>query len=125
MKLLFPIVLTFGVLITGAQETPLACNRLALDPVVRQRHFDVLGPALRAMHRQTRELADGFEFEFPADSAAVQKVAEWAAGERLCCPFFDVELRFPRDRGGFWLRLTGGRGVKEFIRADFDRWFRP
>jgi hypothetical protein len=27
-----------------------------------------------------------------------------------------------RDRGSVWLRLTGGEGVKQFIKADFARW---
>jgi hypothetical protein len=132
MKLRLPIALAFISLLAGAQDRPpgnvngaqFACNRLALDPAARQRHFEVLGPALRSMHRQIRELPDGFEFEFPADPPAVQKIAEWAAGERLCCPFFDIDLRFPHDGGGLLLRLTGRRGVKEFIQADFDRWFR-
>jgi hypothetical protein len=50
-------------------------------------------------------------------------VAEWAAGEHLCCPFFDIDLRLEREGGAFWLRLTGRDGVKQFIRSDFDKWF--
>ena len=133
MKLSLPIALAFATLFAGAQDrppanangAPFACNRMALDAAARQRHFEILGPALRSLHRQVRELPDGFEFEFSADPPAVQKAAEWVAGERLCCPFLDIDLRFPHDDGGFWLRLTGGQGVKQFIRADFDRWFRP
>ena len=132
MKLLFPIALAFVDLLAGVQDgraadiavSPFACNRLALDVAARQRHFELLGPALRSMRRQVRELPDGFEFEFPADPASVQRVAEWSAGERLCCPFFEIEMRFPREGNGFWLRLTGREGVKQFIKADFERWFR-
>jgi|ERR1051326_741973 hypothetical protein len=132
MNVALPIAATFLAVVAGAQDrqpsnsnsVKLACDRMALDAVARQRHFEVLGPALRSLHRRIRELPDGFEFEFPADAAVVHDVAEWAAGERLCCPFFDIDLRFPHDRGGFWLRLTGADGVKQFIRADFDRWFR-
>src|SRR5690349_612480 len=125
MKLRFAVPLVFIGLLAGAAGPPFACDRMALDPAARHRHFDVLGPELRSLHRQIREMPDGYEFEFPADPAAVQKVAEWAAGERLCCPFFDIDVRLPHDRGSLWLRLTGRSGVKEFIRADFDRWFRP
>ena len=132
MKLLFLIAVAFVDLLAGAQEvrpagtavSPFACNRMALDVAARQRHFEVLGPALRSMRRQVRELPDGFEFEFPTDQVSVQRVAEWSAGERLCCPFFDIEMRFPREGGGFWLRLTGREDVKQFIKADFERWFR-
>jgi hypothetical protein len=49
---------------------------------------------------------------------------EWAAGERLCCPFFDIEVRMEREGGSVWLRLTGREGTKQFIRSDFTRWMR-
>jgi len=101
-----------------------ACNRLALDPDARHRHFDVLGPALRAAHIRERELSDGYEFEFPSDPSTVRIVSDWAQGESLCCPFFDIVLRFDHDRGGFWLRLTGGNGVRQFVRTDFASWFK-
>jgi len=107
---------------TANRESRFACDRLALDPVARKRHFDELAPALAAADRSSRELPDGFEFEFPPDAATVQKVLEFAAGERLCCPFFDIVVRMERERGSVWLRLTGGEGVKQFIKADFARW---
>lgn len=102
-----------------------ACNRLALDADARKRHFETLGPALRTLHQQIRELPAGYAFEFPSDPSTVRLVFEWANGERLCCPFFDIDLRFEHDNGGFWLRLNGPAGVKDFIKADFARWFQP
>jgi len=107
---------------TAKRESRFACDRLALDPVARKRHFDELAPALAAADRSHRELPDGFEFEFPPDAATVQRVLEFAAGERLCCPFLDIVVRMERERGSVWLRLTGGEGVKQFIKADFARW---
>src|SRR6516162_3930902 len=107
---------------TAKRESRFACDRLALDPVARKRHFDELAPALAAADRSHRELPDGFEFEFPPDAATVQRVLEFAAGERLSCPFFDIVVRMERERGSVWLRLTGGEGVKQFIKADFARW---
>ena len=104
-------------------ESPFACDRAALTPEKRKRHFDELGPALRSLRKTTHELADGFEFEFPADAATYQLLAEWVGGERLCCPFFDIDLRVEREGGAFWLRLTGREGVKQFIKVDFAPWF--
>jgi hypothetical protein len=72
----------------------------------RNRHFDVLGPALRSVKAGVRELRNGYAFQF-ADPATVALVAEWAAGERACCPFFDIDLKFDREGGPFWLSLTG------------------
>jgi hypothetical protein len=60
---------------------------------------------------------------FPAESAAFRLVSEWVDGERLCCPFFDIDLRFEREHGALWLSLRGREGVKQFIHADFAKWF--
>jgi len=107
-----------------SRESAFACNRQALSPELRKRHFDELGPKLGSLKQDVRELPNGYEFQFPADPATVQLVAEWAAGERACCPFFDIELRLEREGGPLWLRLTGREGVKQFIRADGAAWTR-
>jgi hypothetical protein len=109
---------------TVTQESPFACDRLALDAEARRRHFEELGPALRTLKERVRELSNGYEFRFPSDSKTISMVADWAAGERLCCPFFDIQLRMEREGGPFWMRLTGRKGTKEFIKADAAAWIR-
>jgi hypothetical protein len=106
----------------AAGVSPFACDRLALSPEIRKRHFEELGPALRKLKKSTRELADGYEFEFPADQTTYQMLAEWVFQERLCCPFFDIDLRSEREGGSFWLRLSGRPGTKDFIKADGAVW---
>jgi len=101
-------------------QSPFGCNALALLPEVRKRHFEELGPALLKLKKSTRELPDGYELEFPADNKTCQLLTEWAFQERLCCPFFDIDLRFDREDGPLWLRLTGRPGTKEFIKEEFD-----
>ncbi len=115
---------TLLVLAMAVAVSPFACDRSALNAEQRKRHFDELGPELRSMVKDARELPDGFEFQFPADPATFQLVAEWTAFEHLCCPFFDLDLRLEREHGAFWLRLTGREGVKQFIKVDFGRWFK-
>ena len=105
--------------IPAPHVSPFACDRLALDPAARHRHFDELGPMLRSMRKATRELADGYEFEFAGDSKTYALLNEWAQGERLCCPFFDIVVRAERESGAIWLRLTGRAGTKDFIKSDF------
>jgi hypothetical protein len=101
--------------------SPFACNAFALSPEVRKRHFEELGPALlKEKKKSMRELPDGYELEFPADNTTYQLLTEWAFQERLCCPFFDIDLRFDRENGPLWLRLTGRPGTKEFIKDEFD-----
>jgi len=100
-------------------ESPFACNAFALSPKLRKRHFDELGPALLKLKKSTRELPDGYEFELPADSKTYQLLTEWAYQERSCCPFFEIGLRFDRENGPLWLRLTGRPGTKNFIKEEF------
>src|SRR5438132_630780 len=104
------------------QESPLTCNAFALSPEQRNRHFDELGPALRALRKSVRELDDGYEFEFPADAPTLQLLAEWTIQEWACCPFFEINLRLEREGGPVWLRLTGRKGTKEFIKMEAAEW---
>jgi hypothetical protein len=105
---------------SAKQESPFACNAFALSPEIRKRHFEELGPALLKLKKSMRELPDGYEFELPADNKTYQLLTEWAFQERLCCPFFDIELRFDREGGPLWLRLTGRPGTKDFIKEEFE-----
>lgn len=104
--------------------SPFACNAFALSPEARKHHFEEVGPALLKLKKSTRELPDGYEFEFPADKATWQLLADWALDERLCCPFLDIELRFTRENGPLWLRLAGRPGTKDFIKEDFGQLLR-
>ncbi len=126
------VTLVAGMLLVGPARaadssvkrgSPFACNRAALTPEARTRHFEVLGPALRSKATAIRELPDGYEFQFAPDTATFRMLAEWADGERRCCPFFDIAVRFEREGGPLALRLTGREGTKQFIRADLAKWF--
>jgi hypothetical protein len=104
---------------SAKHESPFACNAFALSPEIRKRHFEELGPALLKLKKSIRELPDGYEFELSADNKTYQLLTEWAFQERLCCPFFDIDLHFEREGGPLWLRLTGRPGTKEFIKEEF------
>ena len=108
----------------STRVSPFACDREALDPAARTRHFDELGPILRGSIKGVQELPDGYQFQFPPDPKTIQAVAEWAAGERLCCPFFDIQLHMEPEGGLFWLRLTGRKGTKDFIKVDGAEWIK-
>jgi len=107
------------------QVSAFACDRLALTPEQRKRHFEELGPALRARKKSVPELPDGFAFELPADLATFQLASDWVAGEHVGCPFFDVDLHWEKEGGPLWLRLTGRDGVKQFIQAEGSAWVKP
>jgi len=106
----------------ATKESPLACDVTALNPAERKRHFDELGPRLRSLKTGVRELPDGYELAFPGDAPTYRLLAEWVAGERACCPFFDIDVRSAREAGPVLLTLTGRPGVKRFIEVDGAAW---
>jgi hypothetical protein len=104
-------------------QSPFACDRLALTPAERHRHFDELGPFLRTKVDVIRAEPDGYSFRFPNDGKTFSSLTEWMNGERRCCPFFDFSLNVAREHGEVWMKLSGRPGTKEFIRSDFTPWF--
>jgi hypothetical protein len=104
-------------------QSPFYCDRSMLSAAERA-HKDEIGGRLASVRRGVRELPDGYEFQFPGDTSTLQQVNDWIVTERLCCPFFDFDLRLGRENGTIALRLTGRKGTKEFIKADFGRWLK-
>jgi hypothetical protein len=100
-----------------AQESPLACNMLALDAEGRKRH-KVVSDQMRAAIKEIEDLPDGYAFHFSAEQSTILLVSEFIARERLCCPFFRFELIAEQENGPLWMRLSGREGVKEFIKAE-------
>jgi hypothetical protein len=66
-------------------------------------------------------LPDGYEFEFPLNSATYEALTELTPLEHACCPLFTIAIRLEHDKI-FW-QLTGSEGVKQFIRMEFALWF--
>ena len=53
-------------------------------------------------------------------SQSAKPESPFACNAFALCPFFDIDLRFDREDGPLWLRLTGRPGTKEFIKEEFD-----
>jgi len=99
-------------------ETPFACNIKAMDDAQRER-YGILTKELMQIRREVRELTDGYALRFEPKSQTISDIAEFIGYERLCCPFFDLEMIAERENGSLWLNLRGREGVKEFIRYEF------
>ncbi len=120
----------FNVLSSGSRisaqtlhESPFYCDMSMLSAAERA-HKDEIGGRLAAVRLGVRELSNGYEFRFPGDTATLAQLNDWIATERLCCPFFDFDVRLESERGPIALRLTGRKGTKTFIKADFGRWLK-
>ncbi|HJQ23663.1 MAG TPA: hypothetical protein VKA60_07070 [Blastocatellia bacterium] len=102
----------------AASQQPFFCNLSALNAEQRKHHRE-LTARLRESVAEVRELADGYGFRLPADTAHISLAAEWVTLERLCCPFFAFQIDVGSDGQPLWLRLTGRDGVKPFMESEF------
>jgi len=99
-------------------EAPFACNLKAFQPAERKQWRKLIEEVMSAVVL-ARELPDGYALQIDANRAPLVRVAEWAALERKCSPFFDFEMKMHGEDGSLWLNLKGREGVKDFIREDF------
>ena len=100
---------------------PFFCDMTALSSEQRARHHELavlLQSSLAAIH----ELSDGYDFEFPWETAIYAALVEITPLEHACCPFFDIGICIESGSKLCW-KLTGREGIKSFIRAEFGAWF--
>ncbi|MFY9610684.1 MAG: hypothetical protein WAU45_18995 [Blastocatellia bacterium] len=101
-------------------DQPIACNLFGLTEQQRKRQQE-LRTLLFETGRDVRELPDGYAIGLPATAATILAAAEFVTLERLCCPFFRFELAVGGTAEPVWLRLTGGKDVKEFLKSELMR----
>jgi len=94
------------------------CNSKALTAAERARHKP-LTEKLMAARREIVETDKGYEIQYSPADVSVAELAEWVAAESKCCPFFDFHIDVEREGKLLCLRLTGEKGIKAFIRAEF------
>lgn len=118
MRILYAVVaLALASFQSDAGAEQFSCDMMALtkDELAL---YQELTQALFAAVEEKKELRDGYEFRLPPE--ALVTTSQWITYERKCCPFFAFELEVSKDAGPLWLRITGSRGVKEFIRTEFE-----
>lgn len=92
---------------------PIACK-----VVISENQKNSVGRVTQFLAKLTNpvETAQGYRFQLPADD--VGEVGAWIAEERVCCSFFDFDLRLKAGADQMELTLSGGEGVKEFIASE-------
>lgn len=129
-SLVFPLVLLAGAS-PSPSPRPLACHLDALTPEERERHRS-LGETLQGAIAGASELPDGYEVSVDlarlggaAGSPPLARLAEWVDLESRCCPFLAFRIDLPEGARIARLRLTGGDGVKAFLRTEIPQFSRP
>lgn len=102
---------------TTETQSPFFCDMTAIAPTQRKQHVATAIEVFRAV-QDIHELPNGYAFRLPNDATLLLKTAEFIMRERLCCPFFGFSVEVEPEGGPLWLRLTGGDGIKAFIRAE-------
>ena len=74
---------------------------------------------LRSVLEEVRELPDGFALKFQEDGSVFGRLAEWVRHERPRFPFLSFEIQAEGRSGPIRLRLTGPRGIKDFLKRQF------
>jgi hypothetical protein len=117
MKHAFWLILVLFATAPAMAGNEYSCNMAAFNSADLEQ-YRALSETLRASLLETKELGNGYAFKLPPD--ALVSTSQWISYERRCCPFFDFALELPHDGGPLWLRVTGERGVKQFIATEFD-----
>jgi hypothetical protein len=112
-------LLCIGVCAAQDSTTPVfACNLKAISAAERPRYNDLM-KRLRIAARDRSELPDGYAFKLDSKTISLPEVAEWISMERLCCPFLTLQLSASGDQTDWLLKLTGPKGVKPLLQAEF------
>ena len=82
----------------ATKESPFACNVEGISAERRPRYM-ALAKKLVSTKQEVQELADGYALRFSVEASTIQDLAEFITYERLCCPFFDLEIVVEREGG--------------------------
>jgi hypothetical protein len=88
-------------------------------PELRGRKATVIS-SLKKQILLTRELKNGFAYRFPGSDSIVDELAAFIKTERACCDFFNFTLSISGNKSGAWLKITGPKGAKDFIKTELE-----
>jgi hypothetical protein len=64
------------------------------------------------------ETLDGIKLKFKGSDETIDLLTSFIKTERLCCDFFEFDLKIKDENEFTWLNLSGPEGAKEFIRTE-------
>ena len=98
-------------------EIPIACDLDALASAERERRRTLVRALAHAIVGRV-ELEHGFELRVDSARLDLPALAEWIGLERRCCPFLHFRIELAAEDGPVTVALSGGDGVKDFLRAE-------
>ena len=101
---------------SGTRPT-IACRLDALAPSERDRRSELAQLSQRNA-TSVEETASGYRLRLSSDAGSCASALELIYLERRCCPFLDLALQFDAGDEAAVLSISGGEGVKEFLRQN-------
>src|SRR5262245_37617300 len=111
-------IICAGITVAQDGSTLFACNLRAINAAERPR-YNQLVKRVREAARERTEISNGYRFTVAGDAITLSEVAEWMGLERRCCPFLTLQLSVTGNQADWVLILTGPKGVKPLIDAEF------
>jgi hypothetical protein len=99
-------------------DVGLSCNLAALDET-QQRRRALLAEWLQVGTVDISDDPDGYAFHLDPVSLAARHIDEFAALERLCCPFLTLKVRPGHGDSGPVLEIGGGQKIEAFVASQF------
>jgi hypothetical protein len=104
-------------MVADSSNNAFVCNLGVMNQDERAR-YTALSRKLMSASEERRELDNGYAFRLGSQKISLTEIADWITFERRCCPFFKLQLEAEPNDGPIWLRMTGARGIKQFIRSE-------
>lgn len=98
-----------------SEKPIIACDLTRISEEEQEEHQKNAEGVLASV-QHSKELADGYALQLPAEQESIERAASFIALERLCCPFLHFRLEIESNHGPVWLKLTGAEGVKAYLK---------
>jgi hypothetical protein len=102
---------------TKSRAKELTCK--LTTPELRERKATVIA-TLKKQILLTKELRNGFAYRFPGSDSIVDELATFVKTERACCDFFRFTLSISGNKSETWLKITGPKDAKDFIKTELE-----
>ena len=101
------------------KSTPKELTCKLTTPELKERKATVIGNLKKQM-LLTKELRNGFAYRFPGSDSIVDELVTFVKTERACCDFFRFTLSISGNKSETWLKITGPKGAKDFIKTELE-----
>ena len=112
-------VIAWGLALAGAKVVVAGRSEEkaeALAEAMREKGLEAAGLAMDAT--SVEETASGYRLRLSSDAGSCASALELIYLERRCWPFLDLALQFDAGDEAAVLSISGGEGVKEFLRQN-------